>query len=160
MAVAQIELGERGSFGKLFTWLLGLGLIARDGTDEEAYWVHLYEQHRLPFEAIRQAILAAPVLSSRYFPTAAELRQMAEPFARRMRAAQLVRSAEDEQLLAAPLRKELASDNPFQQLAEQWAEESRRLGLEPERNSPREIGCRRARELGALLEQHPIGGDL
>ena len=58
------------------------------------------------------------------------------------------------QMPLEPRRPRLETDNPFEQIARVWEDESRALRQDPDKPSPRDIGTRRMRELRQMWEKH------
>lgn len=147
-ASEQLDMLARGEFHKLFEWLSALGLVKREATDEQAYWSYLGD---LPIESIHFAFAKAPSQHPRFFPTAPELREVAAQHAQRNR---------PRETPAAPapfVEPKLGEGNPYGELARQWENESRDLGLDPERSSPREVARQRTEALKKLMEHQSIG---
>jgi hypothetical protein len=145
-----------------FTTLLDAMLLLypsgamRAGTTT-AWWIHLRHISRPALvEGFRQAVSESPTFP----PSAQTVCAAAERSIEQKRQLEARRKTEARQaqlgLLGAPPTRELAADNPFRRLAESWEYESRELGLDPERCTPKHIAERRMKELLALLDAHGV----
>ncbi len=108
-----------------------------------AWGSRLLEYHP---EAVRRAFDRCLESYPDWFPTYPQFQTLVRQEALELkrakeRAAQMERPA-----LPPPPEPELSDENPFKELARRWEDESRRLGLDPERPTPREIGERRMKE--------------
>ncbi len=51
-------------------------------------------------------------------------------------------------------------DNTYRQMARAWEAESRSLMLDPNKPSPADTARRRLSEMQAMLNKHPVAGDI
>lgn len=146
-----------------FTMLLDAMLLLypsgsmRAGTTA-AWWIHLrHIPQPVLVDGFRQAVSDNPTFP----PSAQTVCAAAEAIIAKKRQAEARRKNEQRQeqlgLLSSHPTRELAPDNPFRKLAESWEYESRELGLDPERCTPKHIAERRMGELLALLDGQRVG---
>lgn len=165
----ETGLLDAEQFSKLFNWLLGLGLVKREEASASAYWKHLHEQHRLPYDLVRRAMLRAPSVHTRYFPTAGEIRLLCDQ--ERLDEARHERSAKErsrcereyidsrEYYADVPPRGEerdawiADAPNVFEKLGRIWKAESCERGLDPNKPTPRELRDARMTEFWTLWDR-------
>lgn len=110
------------------------------------WWNHLRD---LSEATVIAALAKAPGASSLFVPTAQTVREIALALPR-----DTGRQAQCERLRQLPeATRSLAADNPFLVLARKWEEESRDLGLDPDRPSPRQVAQGRLHEIDGLLDR-------
>jgi hypothetical protein len=85
-----------------------------------------------------------------FFPTAGQLRASALALWKRHQE----RDKPQRPLLpGSPGIRPAASENPLKQLARQWFDESRKLGLDPDKETPPEIAARRFKQFWSAWSQ-------
>ena len=106
----------------------------------------------LPEAAVRRAIADAPRYWEKFFPSAGEL------FKRALEIDKKDRGEKAKRPEAEPTQPhKLADDNPYEQLARKWEEESRRLGIHPHERTPQNVAQGRVAELRGVVDDNPIG---